>query len=94
MQVPFYRTRLTAWLAAYEETYRFILLEADPAESRDWASLCIEQVHEHSASFVLHAAYSACANTTGDNTVQLLSQNCMPPVAEVACVTPIIHETH
>jgi hypothetical protein len=43
VQVPFYRTKLTSWMAAFEETYRFILLEADCAEHRDWANLCIEQ---------------------------------------------------
>jgi hypothetical protein len=42
-QVPFYRTKLTSWMAAFEETYRFILLEADASEHKDWAHLCIEQ---------------------------------------------------
>ena len=42
--MPFYRTKLFSWMAAFEETYRFILLEADPAENQDWANLCIEQV--------------------------------------------------
>jgi hypothetical protein len=45
MQVPFYRTKLNSWMAQFEETYRFILLEADPYENRDWANLCIEQVN-------------------------------------------------
>jgi hypothetical protein len=44
LQVPFYRTKLNSWMAAFEETYRFILLECDPAENKDWANLCIEQV--------------------------------------------------
>lgn len=44
LKVPFYRTKLFSWMAAFEETYRFILLEADPSESKHWADLCIEQV--------------------------------------------------
>ena len=49
MRVPFYRTKLNSWMAAFEETYRFILLEADPSESKHWADLCIEQVRPQQA---------------------------------------------
>jgi hypothetical protein len=43
LQVPFYRTKVTSWMASQEEDYRFILLEADPADDRSWAQLCVEQ---------------------------------------------------
>lgn len=43
LQVPFYRTKVTSWMASQEEDYRFILLEADPGEDRGWAQLCVEQ---------------------------------------------------
>jgi CRP-like cAMP-binding protein len=44
LHVPFYRTKVTSWMASLEEEYRFILLEADPSEDASWAQLCVEQV--------------------------------------------------
>lgn len=43
LQVPFYRTKVTSWMASQEEDYRFIILEADPSEDRGWAQICVEQ---------------------------------------------------
>jgi hypothetical protein len=44
-------------MAAFEETYRFILLEADAAEHKDWANLCIEQVRLACAAGVALCAF-------------------------------------
>ena len=44
LQVPFYRTKVTSWMASMEEEYRFIIMEADASEDPNWAQLCVEQV--------------------------------------------------
>ena len=56
LQVPFYRTKVTSWMASQEEDYRFILLEADASEDRSWAQLCVEQVAP-STPFVLFCLF-------------------------------------
>lgn len=56
LQVPFYRTKVTSWMASQEEDYRFILLEADPAEDRGWAQLCVEQACPRPAVLVCSAS--------------------------------------
>ena len=47
LQVPFYRTKVTSWMASMEEEYRFIIMEADASEDPNWAQLCVEQVWLH-----------------------------------------------
>ncbi|GIM01831.1 hypothetical protein Vretimale_6609, partial [Volvox reticuliferus] len=42
LDVLFYRSKVTSWMAAQEEEYRFILLEADVAAS-PWSSVCVAQ---------------------------------------------------
>jgi hypothetical protein len=42
LHVPFYRSKLTTWMAKQEEKYRFIVLQGDPL-SAAWTSLCITQ---------------------------------------------------
>jgi len=38
----FYRSKLTAWMAAQEEDYSFIILQADP-DTSDWSKICVAQ---------------------------------------------------
>ena len=38
----FYRSKLTAWMAAQEEDYAFIILQAD-GEASDWSKICVAQ---------------------------------------------------
>lgn len=40
--IGFYRSKITSWMAAQEEDYRFILLEAD-GEMSPWSKLCVSQ---------------------------------------------------
>ncbi|CAL8463928.1 g3463 [Coccomyxa elongata] len=40
LHISFYRSKLTSWMAAQEEDYRFILLEADAAVT-PWSRICI-----------------------------------------------------
>ncbi|EIE18912.1 patatin-domain-containing protein, partial [Coccomyxa subellipsoidea C-169] len=40
LHISFYRSKLTSWMAAQEEDYRFILLEADAALT-PWSRICI-----------------------------------------------------
>jgi hypothetical protein len=49
LQVPFYRTKVTSWMASMEEEYRFIIMEADASEDPNWAQLCVEQVWQHAS---------------------------------------------
>eukprot|EP00898_Chlorokybus_atmophyticus_P004975 jgi/Chlat1/5479/Chrsp36S05433 len=42
LHIPFYRSKLTAWMAAQEESYRFIVLQGDP-HAVEWTHLCITQ---------------------------------------------------
>lgn len=60
LQVPFYRTKVTSWMASQEEDYRFILLEADPAEDRSWAQLCVEQARPHHTHMGIASATCQC----------------------------------
>lgn len=39
----FYRSKITSWMAAQEEEFRFIILEAD-ASPTAWSSVCVAQV--------------------------------------------------
>lgn len=43
LHVPFYRTKITSWMASQEEIYRFIILEADRVDT-SWPQLCTDQV--------------------------------------------------
>jgi lysophospholipid hydrolase len=38
----FYRSKLTAWMAAQEEDYTYIILQADP-EMTEWSKICVAQ---------------------------------------------------
>ncbi|KAA6424228.1 MAG: patatin-like phospholipase domain-containing 7, partial [Trebouxia sp. A1-2] len=42
LHVSFYRSKITSWMAAQEEDYRFILLEADTTLT-PWSKICISQ---------------------------------------------------
>ncbi|KAK9862379.1 hypothetical protein WJX84_007181 [Apatococcus fuscideae] len=42
LRAPFYRTKITTWMASQEEEFRFILLEAD-ADATEWSKLCLAQ---------------------------------------------------
>lgn len=56
LQVPFYRTKVTSWMASMEEEYRFIIMEADASEDPNWAQLCVEQVRHVFCNTELHLA--------------------------------------
>ncbi|GAB4820172.1 hypothetical protein N2152v2_007218 [Parachlorella kessleri] len=42
LNLGFYRGKITAWMAAQEEEYRFILLQADP-QPTPWSRICTSQ---------------------------------------------------
>jgi len=66
LQSVFYRSKITSWMAAKEEDYRFILFETD-AEQSAWSRLCVSQ-----ADCVLLVASPDSSSLVGDLEEQLV----------------------
>ncbi|DBB17173.1 TPA: hypothetical protein ACH3X3_014241 [Trebouxia sp. C0006] len=75
LHVSFYRSKITSWMAAQEEDYRFILLEADTTLT-PWSKICISQ-----ADCILLVASEGATPQIGDLEQELVwSLLAKPPV--------------